>query len=85
MLGMLEIRTDPRDRIADAWRDLRLILPLLAATALVSVGVTMAVTSLVLAKGCARWKARWTGCARAICNTARRCRGSPSSSGWART
>ncbi|MFO1139176.1 MAG: LapD/MoxY N-terminal periplasmic domain-containing protein [Paracoccus sp. (in: a-proteobacteria)] len=48
MLGMLEIRTDPRDRIADAWRDLRLILPLLAATALVSVGVTMAVTSLVL-------------------------------------
>ena len=48
LLGMLEIRTDPRDEIADAWRDLRLILPLLAAAALVSVGVTMVITSLVM-------------------------------------
>ncbi|RCW79246.1 LapD/MoxY N-terminal periplasmic domain-containing protein [Paracoccus lutimaris] len=48
LLGMLEIRTDPQDEINEAWRDLRLILPLLAATALVSVGVTMAITALVL-------------------------------------
>ena len=48
LLGMLEIGTDPRDEIAEAWHDLRLILPLLAATALVAVGVTMAITSLLL-------------------------------------
>ena len=48
MLGMLEINTDPRDEIAEAWRDLRLILPLLAATALVTIGMTMAVTALLL-------------------------------------
>lgn len=48
VLGVLEITTDPRDEISEAWHDLRLILPLLAATALVSIGVTMAGTALLL-------------------------------------
>lgn len=48
MLGVLEINTDPQDEIAEAWRDLRLILPLLAATALVTIGVTMAIAALLL-------------------------------------
>ncbi|WP_104492100.1 LapD/MoxY N-terminal periplasmic domain-containing protein [Paracoccus denitrificans] len=48
VLGVLEIRTDPRDEIAEAWADFRLILPLLAAMALVAIGVTMAITALVL-------------------------------------
>jgi len=48
VLGMLEIRTDPRDEIAEAWADFRVILPLLAAMALAAIGVTMAVTTLVL-------------------------------------
>ncbi|CAM3127479.1 two-component system, NarL family, sensor histidine kinase UhpB [Paracoccus aminovorans] len=48
VLGVLEIRTDPQDEIAEAWADVRLILPLMAATALAAIGVTMAVTALVL-------------------------------------
>ncbi|QRZ15071.1 histidine kinase [Paracoccus methylovorus] len=47
VLGVLEIRTDPRDEIAEAWADIRLILPLLAAMALAAMGVTMAVTAFV--------------------------------------
>ncbi|SFX02220.1 two-component system, NarL family, sensor histidine kinase UhpB [Paracoccus pantotrophus] len=48
VLGVLEIRSDPRDEIAEAWADFRLILPLLAAMALAAIGVTMAITGLVL-------------------------------------
>ncbi len=48
VLGVLEIRTDPQDEIAEAWENFRLILPLLAATALAAIGVTMAITALVL-------------------------------------
>ncbi|MFC3568632.1 LapD/MoxY N-terminal periplasmic domain-containing protein [Paracoccus simplex] len=48
VLGVLEIRADPRDEIAEAWTDFRRILPLLAATALTAIGVTMAITGLVL-------------------------------------
>ncbi|KRW93549.1 LapD/MoxY N-terminal periplasmic domain-containing protein [Paracoccus sp. MKU1] len=48
VLGVLEIRTDPRDEIAEAWENFRLILPLLAAMALAAIGVTMAITGLVL-------------------------------------
>ncbi|SMO66350.1 LapD/MoxY N-terminal periplasmic domain-containing protein [Paracoccus laeviglucosivorans] len=48
VLGVLEIRTEPSDEIAEVWRDLRVLLPLLLVTALVAIGVTMAVTGLVL-------------------------------------
>lgn len=48
VLGVLEIRTDPSDEIAEAWADVRLILPLMAVTALAAIGVTMAITGLVL-------------------------------------
>lgn len=48
VLGVLEIRTEPSDEIAETWQDLRVLLPMLAAMALVAIGVTMAVTGLVL-------------------------------------
>lgn len=48
VLGMLEIRTEPSDEIAETWQDLRVLLPMLATMALVAIGVTMAVTGLVL-------------------------------------
>ena len=48
VLGVLEIRTEPSDEIAEVWQDLRVLLPLLLVTALVAIGVTMAVTALVL-------------------------------------
>jgi two-component system sensor histidine kinase UhpB len=48
VLGVLEIRTEPSDEIAEAWQDLRVLLPMLAVMALVAIGVTMAVTGLVL-------------------------------------
>ncbi|WP_199259788.1 sensor histidine kinase [Paracoccus binzhouensis] len=48
VLGVLEIRADPRDEIAEAWADFRRILAMLAVTALAAIGVTMAITGLVL-------------------------------------
>lgn len=48
LLGVLEIRSDPSDKIAEAWGNFRLILPLMAVTALAAIGVTMAITGLVL-------------------------------------
>lgn len=48
VLGVLEISTEPSDEIAEVWRDLRVLAPLLLATALVAIGVTLAVTGLVL-------------------------------------
>ncbi|MCV2446925.1 LapD/MoxY N-terminal periplasmic domain-containing protein [Paracoccus sp. DMF] len=48
VLGVLEIRTDPGDEIAEAWADFRLMLPLLGGMALAVLGVTMAITGLVL-------------------------------------
>ncbi|MGA0616037.1 LapD/MoxY N-terminal periplasmic domain-containing protein [Paracoccus sp. KR1-242] len=47
MLGVLEIRTEPQDEIAEVWRDLRVLVPLLMVTALAAIGVTLAVTGLV--------------------------------------
>lgn len=48
VMGVLEIRAEPSDEIAEVWRDLRVLLPLLLITALLAIGVTMAVTGLVL-------------------------------------
>ncbi len=48
VLGVLEISTSPADEIAEVWQDLRVLLPLLAVTALLAIGVTMALTALVL-------------------------------------
>lgn len=48
VLGVLTIRTQPADEIAEVWQDLRVLLPLLGTMALVGIGVTMAVTGLVL-------------------------------------
>ncbi|SIQ69257.1 two-component system, NarL family, sensor histidine kinase UhpB [Paracoccus thiocyanatus] len=48
LLGVLEIRSDPRDEIVEAWSDFRRLMPLLAAMALAAIGVTMAITALVL-------------------------------------
>ncbi|MTH77363.1 LapD/MoxY N-terminal periplasmic domain-containing protein [Paracoccus aestuariivivens] len=48
VLGVLEIRTEASDEIAEVWRDLRVLLPLLLITALVAIGVTMTITGLVL-------------------------------------
>lgn len=48
VLGVLEIRAEPSDEIAEVWHDLRLLLPLLGVMALVAIGVTVAVTGLVL-------------------------------------
>ena len=48
VLGMISIRTDPSDVIAQAWQNFWLVLPLLGATALVSLAMTMTVTALVL-------------------------------------
>lgn len=47
VLGILEIRSDPRDEIAEAWADLRLLVPLLAAVALAASGLTLAITGLL--------------------------------------
>nr|WP_010397420.1 LapD/MoxY N-terminal periplasmic domain-containing protein [Paracoccus sp. TRP] len=48
VLGVIEIRTDPQDEIAEAWQNFRLILPLLAAMALAAIAITMSITGLVL-------------------------------------
>lgn len=48
VLGVLEISTAPEDEIAETWRDLRVLVPLLLGTAFVAIGVTLAVTGLVL-------------------------------------
>lgn len=48
VLGVLELRTDPGDEIAEAWADFRLMAPLLAGTALAAIGLSMAITGLVL-------------------------------------
>ncbi|MDS9468630.1 LapD/MoxY N-terminal periplasmic domain-containing protein [Paracoccus sp. MBLB3053] len=45
--GLLEIRTDPADEIAEVWRDLSVLVPLLFLTALAAIGTTLAVSSLV--------------------------------------
>lgn len=48
VLGVLEVRAEPSDEIAEAWQDLRVLLPLLGVMALAAIGVTLAVTGLVL-------------------------------------
>ena len=48
VLGMITIRTDPSDVIAQSWQNFWLVLPLLAVTALVSLAMTMTVTAVVL-------------------------------------
>lgn len=48
VVGVLEIRAEPSDEIAEVWQDLRVLLPMLLVMALVAIGVTMAVTGLVL-------------------------------------
>ncbi|MBD9525426.1 LapD/MoxY N-terminal periplasmic domain-containing protein [Paracoccus sp. PAR01] len=48
VLGLLEIRTEPSDAIAEIWRDLTVLVPLLLVTGLLAVGSTMALTLLVV-------------------------------------
>lgn len=47
-LGVLEVRTEPLDEIAEVWRDLSILVPLLLVTGVVAIGVTLGVTGLVL-------------------------------------
>ncbi|WP_134680757.1 LapD/MoxY N-terminal periplasmic domain-containing protein [Paracoccus ravus] len=48
LIGVLEIRSEPGDEIAEIWHDLQILLPLLAVSALAALGVTMAISGLVL-------------------------------------
>ena len=48
VLGSLWISTDPRDEIAEVWEDFSVIMPLLALTGIVMVGLTMLVSTLIL-------------------------------------
>lgn len=48
--GMLTIRSDPTGAIAEAWRNLGVLVPLLLATGLIAVAATMALTMVVLAR-----------------------------------
>lgn len=47
LLGVLHVSTDPSDEIAKTWRNLRIILPLLVAAAVVMVALTMIATLIV--------------------------------------
>lgn len=47
ILGILHIATDPSDEIAKTWRNLRIILPMLAAAAILMVALTMGATLIV--------------------------------------
>lgn len=48
ILGSLWISTDPSDEIAEVWEDFSVIMPLLALTGIVMVGLTMLVSTLIL-------------------------------------
>lgn len=48
ILGSLWISTDPTDEIAEVWEDFSVIMPLLALTGIVMVGLTMLVSTLIL-------------------------------------
>lgn len=50
VLGSLIVSTDPGDEIAEVWEDFRIIMPLLALTAALLVGMTMAVSRLILGR-----------------------------------
>lgn len=50
ILGSLWISTDPSDEIAEVWEDFRVIMPLLALTGIVMIGLTMLVSAMILSR-----------------------------------